>query len=369
MTHHDQILSDKQFLELNLSEINAINDLIDHDDPKLLREYLQKNPEYLTRNVFMFGTESLLGFAARDGKCRICEVLIELGADVNVSPESSRSPLDLAASKGYLNLVKLLLDAGACVDGPSSSIIPPLMSATMSGHVDVVEYLLTAGADPDRFHLRLLQTSLDAALIWKQLEIEGILRSVHAVSLLEGIDWSTHRYEKFITWIEKFIGRVLPVCFRTSDRKVEIRLALANKKKHKMLFTTGMSDLAGQPFEVSAVLPETWNPYDTSEKNLFPVELLEKLVVRMQHRTTPLEGLFVQPTDKDLQELNWPTKLTGVWIGKQMAEENPLIMHGKEVRQMEFFAVVPVKASGKKFSVYDPGAFQDFSFAKLAMPI
>lgn len=361
----DEIHSDE------LKKIFEINDTIENNEPEKLRQLLENAPEYLDRPVFLYGSNTLLGYAASNGSSEICKLLIELGANVDQLQKIREGALQLAAARGFLDVVKLLISAGAKVDGPEKSIISPLMSAAILGHAEVVKYLLDSGADPDRFHLRLNETALDSALIWKRPEIEKILRSVNAKSILEGEDWSGHRSGKFLTWLEHHIGRILPVCFDSANdmSHVELRLALANKKKNKLLFTIGISEALGEPFELGVILPKEWNPYDFSSENLFPIRLLESLSARALRVKAPIEGTLASRDDDDIKGLDWPAKLSAVWIGKRLAEDNPLVLYGDKVQQMEFFGLVPVKTSGAKYPRHDPGVFQDLSFTKLTLPI
>jgi len=357
--------------EDELKKIFELDDAIEKDEPEKLRAMLKASPEYLHRNVFRYGKYSLLGSAAVEGNVGICNLLIELGADVNSVPEFAQSALELAASRGHLDVVKLLLNAGAKVDGPDKSIIAPLMSATISGHTKTAKYLLDAGANPNRFHLRLNETALDSALVWKQPEIEEILRSIDAVSILEGTDWSPHPHGDFLNWVDRNFGRILPVSIDLPQnvQAGEMRLALANKKKNKLLFTTGLSAILGEPFELGVILPGGWNPYDSSLDNFFPVRLLASLSARVRLKKEPIEGMFASGTDDDMKDLAWPVTLSAIWVGKRLADDDPLMSYGERVRQMEFFAVVPVKKSGKKYSSYDPGAFQGLSYTKMTLPI
>lgn len=372
MNNINLILSDEQFYNENIEKIRKIKALVKIEDTDQLRSILKKDSELLLRNVYRFTSRSLLSYAAEGGKLSVCEMLIELGADVNPEPETEPAPLQLAASEGHIEVVKLLVNAGAKVNGPPKGIVSPLMSATISGHADVAKFLLDAGADPNRFHLRLNETALDSSLIWQRPEIEKLLRLTDGVSMLEGIDWSNHQDGQFLKWIEQNFGRILPVCFKREcegGKKIQVRLALANKKKSKIAFTTGIAKIIGSPVELSAILPDSWNPYDNSSDNLFPIELLAQLGNRAQRQKTSLEGTSASQADPDMSEVKWPNKLSNIWIGKRLADENPLMVYSDKVEQMDFFAAVPIKGASKKHRAYDPGAFQEYSFTKLTLPL
>lgn len=54
--------------------------------------------------------------AMADWNLQRIQLLVELGADVNLQDEEGRTPLNLAASKGNKELARILIDAGADVN-------------------------------------------------------------------------------------------------------------------------------------------------------------------------------------------------------------------------------------------------------------
>ncbi|MFB2835251.1 ankyrin repeat domain-containing protein [Floridanema evergladense] len=81
------------------------------------------------------------------GRVETVRVLIEKGADVNVSTYSG-TPIQAAARQGYTEIVELLIAAGADVDA-GSSISTPLQDAIEHGHTDIALKLIAAGANPN----------------------------------------------------------------------------------------------------------------------------------------------------------------------------------------------------------------------------
>ncbi|HLO48702.1 MAG TPA: ankyrin repeat domain-containing protein, partial [Kamptonema sp.] len=88
-----------------------------------------------------------LVWAVSTGRVKTVRVLIEKGADINVSTYSG-TPIQSAASRGYTEIVELLIAAGADIDA-GSSIATPLLAAIEHGHTDIALKLIAAGADPN----------------------------------------------------------------------------------------------------------------------------------------------------------------------------------------------------------------------------
>ncbi len=91
-----------------------------------------------------------LGLAAGTGRVDVVAALIDAGADVNAGGELGRTPLSYAAGNARLEVVRLLLDRGAEVNpGPQESADPsPLMAAAFRGDTAIVDLLLEKGAKP-----------------------------------------------------------------------------------------------------------------------------------------------------------------------------------------------------------------------------
>jgi ankyrin repeat protein len=89
--------------------------------------------------------ENALMLAALKGLAKVCQRLIERGADIN---KPGWTPLHYAATGGHMDIVRLLLEQSAYIDAASPNGSTPLMMAAMYGNSDVVKVLLEAGADP-----------------------------------------------------------------------------------------------------------------------------------------------------------------------------------------------------------------------------
>lgn len=94
----------------------------------------------------------LLCGAACRGDVDAVKALLARGVDVNAKDSSDRTPLHYAAQTGKERIVRLLLDHGADSDlsaGKKGKGESPLMMAAAVGKVEVAQMLVEAGADPD----------------------------------------------------------------------------------------------------------------------------------------------------------------------------------------------------------------------------
>jgi hypothetical protein len=90
--------------------------------------------------------------AAKSGRYKVCEVLIELGVDVNVKSGDNRVPLHVAATP---EICKLLLDNGANIkatcDKGRDAVYYALFADNQVPNLDVVTFLVEHHADKKSF--------------------------------------------------------------------------------------------------------------------------------------------------------------------------------------------------------------------------
>lgn len=88
-----------------------------------------------------------LPIAADNNSLKLVKLLVERGADVNISGEDGETALAKAINRGNLEIVELLLAEGAY---PNQGIMgqPPLVLAVQTGRPEMVELLLKHGANP-----------------------------------------------------------------------------------------------------------------------------------------------------------------------------------------------------------------------------
>ena len=145
-------------------------------DESTVNRILQDVPEAVNA-MFPLGRRSgtLLHAASMKQQPNIVRILIEHGANVNLSGEYAESPLYVAATYNCPGCVKLLLEAGADVNARGGMGRTPLMTAVISGSdSDIIEMLLRSGATPDLAD-DLGTTALQMATMYGQTNCVTIL--------------------------------------------------------------------------------------------------------------------------------------------------------------------------------------------------
>lgn len=117
------------------------------------------------------GTTALM-IAAENGHDEVCRLLIEKGADVNISDQLGDSALSIAASNGRSNLCALLIEHGADVNKPGAFGEGLLETAAQRGHAQTLELLFKHAAKPNPFLTNgLLRRSIEE----NQIEVCKVL--------------------------------------------------------------------------------------------------------------------------------------------------------------------------------------------------
>ena len=88
-----------------------------------------------------------LHYAAFKGHKDVAQVLLEWGAEINVSGNGVKTPLHLAAKWGHRCVVQFLIQNGADVNSTKGGGCTPLHTAAINGHKEIVELLIENGAD------------------------------------------------------------------------------------------------------------------------------------------------------------------------------------------------------------------------------
>ena len=99
---------------------------------------------YENENSLPFKNWTSLGIASLFGLPDVVQSFLDDCADANTENESLSSALEIASSKGHLHVAHMLLDKGADVNVSEGAA---LMAASNSGHDQIVELLLDEGAD------------------------------------------------------------------------------------------------------------------------------------------------------------------------------------------------------------------------------
>ncbi len=294
-----------------------------------------------------------LHLAASEGQTKVCQTLVELGIDVNATDSDANVvAMDEAATEGHLDTVRWLLDQGACVDGLSSSVATPLMGAAIEGHLEVTRMLLDAGAEVNREHLRLPQTALDFAVIYK---MKGSGQDAVATLLLEcgggrpyteKHNWKGVHGQFYIEHIERavggFVNPLVASCVELSKGQlIEIRkVRIPKKYDYQLLFSVGLSSTG---FELAICLPSAWplNQMSLLEPRFnWPVDILNKF------GAAQLNGLGLQ--HGDLLDADNPT-FADIKVATEIKQwvvalnENIETEHEEDFRIPRTLLLVPVR--------------------------
>ncbi|KAI0230268.1 hypothetical protein LSAT2_019349 [Lamellibrachia satsuma] len=114
-------------------------------DEKKVSEQLDKRVNPDVRDSAGY---TALHYAARNGHCGVCRLLLEAGASVDAQTRSGEvTPLHRASYSGHINIVSLLIQHGASVCHSDTDGKTPLHKACEQGHGKVAAILLTRDAN------------------------------------------------------------------------------------------------------------------------------------------------------------------------------------------------------------------------------
>ncbi|RLN40065.1 26S proteasome non-ATPase regulatory subunit 10 [Panicum miliaceum] len=111
---------------------------------------------------------------ASTGNAQIVEILLERGADVDLTTDGGRTALHYAASKGRLNIAEKLIAHGAKVNKKDKFGCTPLHRAASTGNAELCEFLIEEGAEVDAVD-RTGQTPLMHAVVCENQGVAFLL--------------------------------------------------------------------------------------------------------------------------------------------------------------------------------------------------
>ncbi len=133
---------------LSYNDPDAIDDIIEAiqaNDIATLRFFLRDGADPDARDR---GGIGLLHIAARDGKPEAVKVLLDAGADPNMTVAiTNHTPLFYACGHAAAEIIALLAGAGAKLDAVDAYGWTPLHMAAAHGAYEAVKALVKAGAD------------------------------------------------------------------------------------------------------------------------------------------------------------------------------------------------------------------------------
>ncbi len=123
-----------------------IVDIIEKHDIKALEKWLQTGDP---NTIIGYGEikKSLLDHVIHEIDepviIEMVKILLEKGADVNLSSDPNDTPVFSAVKEGKAEIVKILLDAGANFDLRDNQGDTPLTVAVLENHIETLEILLS----------------------------------------------------------------------------------------------------------------------------------------------------------------------------------------------------------------------------------
>lgn len=158
----------------------ALREAVRADDAKTLTALIKADKARLNWNL-IFGT--VLHIAASEGNLGLVQLLLELGADLDIDSGIAKStPLHLASSEGKIDVVKFLLSRGAKLElaAPEKN---PLFAAIHGGHSEIAKLLIEHGIDTRVKYKGTsgkIKDALSYAHDWGQEEIAELIEQANA---------------------------------------------------------------------------------------------------------------------------------------------------------------------------------------------
>ena len=122
-----------------------IDEAITGGDLAGVRSLLEQNPSLLNEKNANGLTP--LNLAAYQGKADIVEVLLDMGADMNIGDNENSQPVHNAAVAGHIPVLELLLARGVNIESKDDNGVTPFLFACSYRQLETARYLLDKGAD------------------------------------------------------------------------------------------------------------------------------------------------------------------------------------------------------------------------------
>jgi ankyrin repeat protein/L-ascorbate metabolism protein UlaG (beta-lactamase superfamily) len=123
---------------------SEIHQAVESGNVEQTRALLEANPALVNEPDT---AQSLpLHLAAYNGQTATIELLLSLGADINVGDRENTTALTIAAMRNHMDAVRLLTEKGGLVTSKDSNGNTALLSAARSKNTEMVRYLLDHGA-------------------------------------------------------------------------------------------------------------------------------------------------------------------------------------------------------------------------------
>lgn len=106
-----------------------------------------KNGAQVNNKLYDHGHATPLHCAATFGHTEVARLLLDNGANINITADSNTTALQLAALQGHVPMVQLLVKRGANVNSQNTDGMTALIAATYQNNLPMVQCLVTHNAD------------------------------------------------------------------------------------------------------------------------------------------------------------------------------------------------------------------------------
>lgn len=132
-------------IDLNVHSTTVLHWAAETGTTRLLRSFMTENEIIKPNDEAM----TPIALAAKHGHSEACEMLLDVGSDIESKQADGQTPLHLASIAGHADIVTFLLDRGASIESRCFHDNTPLLAATRSARFLVMDRLLERGASPE----------------------------------------------------------------------------------------------------------------------------------------------------------------------------------------------------------------------------
>ncbi|WP_341811473.1 ankyrin repeat domain-containing protein [Wolbachia endosymbiont (group A) of Oxytorus armatus] len=114
---------------------------IENDDFKRLEEYIDQHIDKYNVNREFLDKLPLLSWAACKNSVNVAQLLLSIGADIDIRCDQNWTPLHYAVSAGQYDMVRFLVDQGASILAKDNNVKTPLRIVNELGNTEVANFL------------------------------------------------------------------------------------------------------------------------------------------------------------------------------------------------------------------------------------
>ncbi|MDX5487984.1 MAG: ankyrin repeat domain-containing protein [Wolbachia endosymbiont of Andrena praecox] len=114
---------------------------IENDDFKRLEEYIDQHIDKYNVNRELLDKLPLLSWAACKNSVNVAQLLLSIGADIDIRCDQNWTPLHYAVSAGQYDMVRFLVDQGASILAKDNNVKTPLRIVNELGNTEVANFL------------------------------------------------------------------------------------------------------------------------------------------------------------------------------------------------------------------------------------